>query len=308
MASKRPKLSRPGTQRGYNRLITPPCTSQLAARPAEVPVMTTSLPRTKGPSTATRFRLPDPVQQHQDEKTTGAKHLGLTGNVHNLIQHLGNPDTTIVGADLYIVRTPARNMAGSRYPDLLVSFNADPESYYRSNGYIIAEQGKPPDFVLEIASPSTGHIDTNEKRDDYAALGITEYWRFDETGEHHGARLAGDQLENGGYASIPIAELATDTLQGRSEVLNLNLRWEQGHLGLYVPATGRHIATLAGERAARIRAEAEAHAERLARMQAQALVRELANWRMPSGSCATGCASRTNCQYAVSAYVALVMS
>ena len=197
---------------------------------------------------------------------TGAKHLGLTGNAHNLIQHLGNPDTTIVGADLYIVRTPARNMAGSRYPDLLVY--ADPESYYRSNGYIIAEQGKPPDFVLEIASPSTGHIDTNEKRDDYAALGITEYWRFDETGEHHGARL-----ENGGYASIPIAELTTDTLQGHSAVLNLNLRWEQGHLGLYVPASGRHIATLAGERAARIRAEAEAHEERLARLQAR--IREL---------------------------------
>ena len=235
--------------------------------------MTTSLPRTKRSPASSHFRLPDPVEQQQDEKMTSAKHLGLTGNAHNLIQHLDNPDTTVVGTELYIVRTPARNMAGSRYPDLLVSFNADPEAYYRSNGYIITEQGKPPDFVLEITSPSTGHIDTNEKRDDYAALGITEYWRFDETGEHHGARLAGDRLENGGYTSIPIADLAAGTLQGRSEVLNLNLRWEQGHLGLYVPATGRHIATLAGERAARIRAEAEAHEERLARLQAR--IREL---------------------------------
>ena len=124
--------------------------------------------------------------------------------------------------------------------------------------------------MLEIASPSTGHIDANEKRDDYAALGITEYWRFDETGEHHGARL-----ENGGYTSIPIAELATDILQGHSAVLNLNLRWEQGQQGLYIPASGRHIATFAGERAARIRAEAEAREERLARLQAQARIREL---------------------------------
>ena len=227
--------------------------------------MTTSISRTKHSPASSHFRLPDPVEQQQDEKTTGAKHLGLTGAAHHLIQHLGNPDTTIVGADLYIVRTPARNMAGSRYPDLLVSFNADPEAYYRSNGYIITEQGKPPDFVLEIASPSTGHIDTNEKRDDYAALGITEYWRFAETGKHHSARLAGARLENGGYASIPIAELATDTLQGRSEVLNLNLRWGTGPPGL----------VCAGERAARIRAEAEAHAERLARLQAQARLREL---------------------------------
>ena len=166
-------------------------------------------------------------------------------------------------------------MAGSRYPDLLVSFNADPEAYYRSNGYIISEQGKPPDFVLEITSPSTAHSDVNEKRDDYAALGITEYWCFDETGEHHGARLAGDRLVDNRYEGIPVAELATDILQGRSEVLNLDLRWEQGHLGLHVPATGRHIATFAGERSARIRAEAAAHEERLVRMRALDRIREL---------------------------------
>ena len=237
--------------------------------------MTTSVPRTKRPSAASRFRLPDPAEQQQDEKMTSAKHLGLTGTAHHLIRHLGHPETTIVGAELYIVRTPARNMAGSRYPDLLVSFNADPEAYYRSNGYIISEQGKPPDLVLEIASPSTAHIDLNEKRDDYAALGITEYWRFDETGEHHGARLAGDRLVDNRYEDIPVAELAPNILQGRSAVLNLNLRWEQGYLGLYVPATGRHIATFDGERARADRAEAEAREERLARLQAQARIREL---------------------------------
>ena len=99
----------------------------------------------------------------------------------------------------------------------------------------------------------------------------------DETGEHHGTRLAGDRLKNGGYASIPIAELAADTLQGRNEVLNLNLRWEQGYLDLYVPATGRHIATFAGERARADvdRAESEALEERLAWMQALARIHEL---------------------------------
>ena len=55
-------------------------------------------------------------------------------------------------------------MTGSRYPDLLVSFDADPIAYYRSNGYIISEQGKPPDFVLEIASASTGKVDVTDKR------------------------------------------------------------------------------------------------------------------------------------------------
>ena len=52
-------------------------------------------------------------------------------------------------------------------------------------------------------------MDTGVKRDDYAALGIAEYWRFDETGEHHGDRLA-----EGRYEPIAIAELPEGSLQG----------------------------------------------------------------------------------------------
>ena len=71
-------------------------------------------------------------------------------------------------------------------------------------------------------------------------------------------------------------------MQGHSAVLNLDLRWERGQLGLYIPATGRHIATLAGERARADRSEAQARTERAradreqaARTQAEARVREL---------------------------------
>ena len=73
-----------------------------------------------------------------------------------------------------------------RYPDLLIAFDVDPEAYRLSNAYVISEQGKPPDFVLEIASSKTGKVDTGDKRREYAGLGIPEYWRFDETGEFHG--------------------------------------------------------------------------------------------------------------------------
>lgn len=101
-----------------------------------------------------------------------------------------------------------------------------------------------------MASPRTGHIDVGAKRDDYAALGIPEYWRFDETetGRYHGARLAGERLENGQYAPIPIDELDDDVLQGYSPVLNLHLRWERGRLGWHDPATGHHILTYEDQR------------------------------------------------------------
>ena len=97
-----------------------------------------------------------------------------------------------------------------------------------------------------------------DKREHYAGLGIPEYWRFDETGEFHGARLAGDRLVDGGYEALPIQELPDGVLQGYSAVLDLNLRWNDGHLEWYDPATGLHIATLEDERSARIQAEARA--------------------------------------------------
>ena len=230
---------------------------------------TTTIHRTKQSPAASPFRrqLPDPPAA-QDEKMTSAKHLSFTGTAHHLLQYLGNPETTIVGGELYLIYGPERDMTGSRYPDLLVSFDADPAAYYRSNGYIIAEQGKPPDFVLEIASASTGWIDVTDKRRDYARRRIREYWRFDETGRHHRTRLAGDRLVGDRYEEIPIDVLAEDVLQGHSEVLHLDLRWEQGDLGLYVPETGLHIATFAGERA-------RADREQAARLRAEARIRQL---------------------------------
>ena len=150
--------------------------------------MTATNPFARIPQPETPFRLPDPPERHPDDMTS-FDHLAATGSVHHLIQHLGNPDTTLVAGERYMVVRPTRRLAGSRYPDLLVALGVDPALYKASNGYIIEDQGKPPDFVLEIASPHTGHIDVGAKRDDYAALGIPEYWRFDETGEYHGARL-----------------------------------------------------------------------------------------------------------------------
>ena len=48
----------------------------------------------------------------------------------------------------------------------------------------------------------------------YAALGIPEYWRFDETGKFHGARLAGDRLVQGRYEPVAIEEVEDGVLQG----------------------------------------------------------------------------------------------
>ena len=203
--------------------------------------------------------FPDPPKGTPEDMTS-FDHLAATGSVHHLIHHFGNPETTLIAGEHYLSPIPTRTLGGVRYPDLLIAFNVDPAAYVRTNAYVVSEQGKPPDFILEIASPKTGRIDTGPKREEYAALGVAEYWRFDETGRFHGERLAGDRLVSGGYEPIAIDRLASDALQGYSPVLNLHLRWEQGQLRWFDPTTGRHIATFEDERAARIQAEARVRA------------------------------------------------
>ena len=166
-------------------------------------------------------------------------------------------DSIIVSGEHYLIIRPTRNLAGSRYPDLLVAFGADPAAFeHAATATFVEEQGKPPDFVLEIASEATGRVDVGAKRDDYERLQIPEYWRFDETetGRYHGATLGGDILVDGRYRPVAIEEVGDGALQGYSPMLDLYLRWERGELTLIDPATGRRIATFEDERA---RADAE---------------------------------------------------
>ena len=258
--------------------------------------MTVSQPTVAEPQAPALPPLPDPPRRNPDESRANFQHLSINGGAFHLAKHFGSPATTLLGGDLYLAPIPPNNMTGILYPDMLIAFDVDPEAYYRRNAYIISEQGKPPDFVLEIGSPSTGRVDVQEKRDDYAALGIPEYWRFDETGRSHGTRLAGDRLVDEVYQPIAVEELAENILQGHSRILNLDLRWEQGQLKWHDLETGRHIATyddqvaraekaearfeeaeaaFQEERQEQAPLEAKIRAEREARVALEARVREL---------------------------------
>ena len=209
--------------------------------------------------------LPDPPER-KPEDMTSFDHLTKNGGAHHLAQHFGHPDTTVVGGERYIIREPDTPAADRRFPDLLIAFGADPEAYQDSNSYVISEQGKPPDFVMEIASESTGQEDTGNKRTWYADLGIPEYWRFDQTGRFHGSRLAGDRLVDGRYEPITIEEIEEEVLQGYSAALGLFVRWERGELRWHDPETGQEIPTFEQEREGRL-AEREARlAEQEARL------------------------------------------
>ncbi len=150
-------------------------------------------------------------------------------------------------------------------PDCYVALDISMESIERNNTYLLWEVGKPPDFVLEIGSPSTGRTDLVGKRELYAELEIGEYWRFDATGgEFYGEPLVGEQLVDGEYRRIELERESDGMVRGHSPVLGLDLCWDDGRLRYFDPATGSWLLNQMEERAARESAE-----ERLAEMEAE---------------------------------------
>ncbi len=137
-------------------------------------------------------------------------------------------------------------------------------------GYSISRQGKPPEFVLEVTSPTTGKTDYIRKRGDYAAFGDPEYWRFDSSGgQYHDAPLAGDRLAEGSYRPIEIIQTDKTRLWGHSGVLNLDIYWEGGELRWRDPATQRYLDTHDEEAEGRIAERQARIPERQARIAAE---------------------------------------
>ena len=111
-------------------------------------------------------------------------------------------------------------------PDIAVVTDVDPEPIlaYPSTSYTIWEVGKPPDLVVEVASPATYEKDLYEKPGIYESIGVFEYWLFDHTGGiFYGQSLMGYRLVNGSYKRIDLFVNEDGIQSGYSEVLGLNL-------------------------------------------------------------------------------------
>ena len=211
-----------------------------------------------------------------------ALHLYDDGHQAILRRYFGVTETTIILSEVPVRWTPSQR-AGHRIPDFMIAFNVDRPMAVEQNGYSIRDQGKPPDFVLEVASLTTRNQDLTDKRRDYADFGIPEYWRFDATGgRHYGAPLAGDRLQDGEYQPVRIQELEPGHLHGHSDILDLDVCWHQGKLRWFSPTSGLHLLlvdeeqdALIAEREARIAEQDARIVEQEARIAAEARVREL---------------------------------
>lgn len=185
-------------------------------------------------------------------------YLHIPAHMASLARYLGFPETTLVLGEVPVGWRPTGDRRVVLIPDLIVAFDIDTEEVIRRYGYSIQDIGKPPDFVLEVASPTTGVRDYTLKRARYAEFGIPEYWRFDHTGgEYHDAALAGDRLGPDGYNPIEIETDGNRLFRGHSDVLGLDICWEYGQLRFYDPVEGRYLPTFDEEADGRLAAEAE---------------------------------------------------
>lgn len=192
-----------------------------------------------------------------------------------LARHYGATGATLVMSEMPVAWTFGQR-AGQLYPDLLIAFDVDRDDAVARRCFALDERGKPPDFVLEVASESTAPNDYENKPQLYAAFGVPEYWRFDPTGgTYYPAPLAGDRLVDGEYRPITIVKADEERYWGHSDVLNLDLCWEYGELRWHDPVSQRYIATYDDQANARAAAEAELAAEREARIAAEERIRWL---------------------------------
>ena len=182
------------------------------------------------------------------------------------------PDVYISGdIMMYDIEGPLRRAIS---PDVLVAYGLGRK---QRRTYKVWEEGKPPDFVMELSSAGTYQNDLTGKVEHYAKMGIQDYFLYDAEHQYLPTPLMGFTLVDDIYVAIP-----PDADSGlHSEVLGLDFHLRDGRLGIYDPVAGQWLQTLA--EAAKARAEtAETRAEQ-AEAEAAQLREELARLRARTG-------------------------
>jgi Uma2 family endonuclease len=139
-------------------------------------------------------------------------------------------------------------------PDVFVVLGVEKKT---RDYYLLWEEGKAPDVVIEITSKTTRSEDQKKKWTLYRdVLKVPEYFQFDPTEDYLKPPMQGFRLVDGNY--VPIEPVA-----GRlpSALLGLHLERDGRRLRLHDPATGLRLLTprerMEKEKADRQRAEAE---------------------------------------------------
>ncbi len=222
--------------------------------------------------------LPDIFYEEPDPVEDGMQQESPIDRIGNLLRqrYEDHPDVFISGGVFISYDVTDGNQRVK--PDLFIAFDVDNAGIrYNLPNFWIWEIGKAPDFVMEVASPSTAANDLGWKRELYQRLEVQEYWRFDPTGgQLYGQPITGERLVNGQYEEYPSGYGADGSMRTPSELLDVVFYWNGEEFDALDPSTGltidKRVAAEARADAAEARAivaEAELNLEQTARSQAE---------------------------------------
>jgi hypothetical protein len=165
------------------------------------------------------------------------------------------PTADLVASELAVLFDP-HDLREHLVPDILVALGVgelDPAYGILRRQYRIWDEGKPPDLIVEFASPSTVERDNLGKKEDYAAMGVQEYVQFDPLAELLEPHLRVYRLRAGIYEPVPAAvdgAIASAVVTGYDWVrVGLYLRLRERATGHLAP-TAEEARAAAEERAA----------------------------------------------------------
>jgi Uma2 family endonuclease len=180
-------------------------------------------------------------------------------------RHIQNLAYLVIMLDAYFADEPKVFVAGNMFvyyvrgdrhwhvsPDLFVVRGIPRQGNPERRRYLVWEESKAPDVIIELTSESTREEDYDDKMWIYREkLRVPEYFLFDPYGEYLDPPLQGHRLVGDEYQRIV-------PLDGRfpSEVLGLHLESDGLNLRLYNPATKQWLPTPPEEHEARQQAEA----------------------------------------------------
>ena len=199
---------------------------------------------------------------------TDLQYISLTDTVSALRVRYHDREDVYIAGDMLIYYRMNRNDVRVA-PDVFAIFGAS--GNHPRDSWLVWREGKSPDFVMEIASQSTWRRDVSEKRDIYAAMGVSEYWRFDPTGRFFTPSLVGERLVDAEYQRLPVSTDEAGILRGYTAIFELDICVLPGlDLRLYDPATDRWLSTHWESEEARRTAEAALQASEDGRQAAEA--------------------------------------
>lgn len=189
---------------------------------------------------------------------TDLHRIVIVNTYQKLEAYYDDRDDVYVSGNLLIYDVPGKTRR-SISPDVMVVFGIEKKM---RRTYKIWEEGKAPDFVMEVTSRSTYKNDLRKKKTRYAHMGVREYFLYDPERSYLSDSLIGFRLNDDGKYDAISSSQDNGIL---SAVLGIEFSIQGDDVGLYVPTSDQWLQTPIeiAQQEAQTRQQAEAEVARL---------------------------------------------